>query len=785
MIILFQCFAKINLPYQQLLSIIKKALCIFTLLLLIIPANVFSDDPPPENTTECSCCGGTFEGTDDPCSSCEPCGSCSGCRNENCANVCICGDECDDICSYCSTCRKCTIDTCLSLAFNDSQPEVIIPNQEVIYEVTATGGETLYIYTWTGADIQTLPNKGKLTALTTGSKTITCSVKDRNGGTRYITSEDSLIVNVCNVDSISADKIVIMKGGSSESITITATLSEILPDDGEIEWQNSTDGGANWSANISGENETQITLDNTGAAEKYKYRARVKGHTVAEDGWEESADLYIIEFESIDGYIYGESDRKIESMEALTVRANIVASGYIKFKATVAPDDLYFKWSATDGTLTDLSGNSPEGAGNNYKEVKFDAPDGHEQNVTLTLEIKENANGSVLLTETVDLKTIRPYVMRMKFVDHVNYYNNEQQLPENGSESDPEFDAKADKNCAVCYQMNTCMQIQLDIAGNKTDDSGNNLTMPTEIQIIAKALYDGKENQFALKAIDNNTANWELPDYNDVQVQSLNRLPYEIAEYQDFKMQWTFRVKNSSGQWVCAYEEGSGYSHETVHRESDDASGKIYGLYLVWCNPKFGSQQGSHFKKFTLDYACKWADGKSTANGILQGILDGIKDDYVYDDGGNCWFLSKEFDHASKVVGLFSKLHKWSAPIARAVGSMVTMYPNWFEPIGPMTWPQFQTGNFANGWGYHVFVEADGCIYDPSAHVKRIGSWSDYETSCFEKYLECTQVSPSYSYQWVQNPSGYLSGCQGTATHDDDAAWPNSAPGFVGPSTGR
>ncbi len=488
MIILSRNFAKINMPYRHILSIIKRTIYIFVFLLLIIPAKGISEG----NEVECDCCHENFEGSGSTCPECAPCGSCSGCRNENCDNVCDCGDVCDDECSHCGTCRACGTDTCLGLQFNANSPDVIIPNQEVIFEVTATGGEPTYEYTWSEAVKQTTPYKGKLTGLATDSKTISCTVEDRLGGINRISCEATHIVNVCNVDLISPDiTTAIMKDGS-EDITITTTLSEILPDDGEIEWQKSTDGGANWSANISGENETQITLANTETAGKYKYRARVEGHTGADDGWQTSADLYIIEFESIDGYIYGESDRKIEGMQALSERANIVASGYIKFKATVQPDDLYFKWSATDGTLTDLSGNSPEGAGNNYKEVKFDAPDGHEQNVTLTLEIKENAGGNAFHTETVDLKTIRPYLIRVKFV-------NDQHIPGNCSVNEPEFDATQTpvRNGPICYVRDSSMQVELDIAGNKTDDSDNNFegsngVVPDNIELnsVYKDIYN-------------------------------------------------------------------------------------------------------------------------------------------------------------------------------------------------------------------------------------------------------------------------------------------------------
>ncbi|MCK5853246.1 hypothetical protein KAH27_09495 [bacterium] len=792
MIISFQNFTKTNLPNRQILSIIKRATHIFVFLLLIIPANEIYADPPPGNTTECNCCGAIIPEEDDYCSDCTLCDNCDGCQNDSEENSCTrerCDCEapgCDDLCS-CGVCRKCDTDTCLNLEFNANPLVILNPNQEnIIYEVTATGGEPTYEYAWTEAVKQTTPYKGKFTAPATGSKTISCTVEDRLGGINRISCEATLIVNVCNVESVSpSETTAIMKSDISESITITATLSEILPDDGEIEWQNSTDGGANWSANINGESETQITLYNTEAAGKYKYRARVKGHTGAEDGWEESGDLYIIEFESIDGYIYGESYRKIESMENLTVRANIVASGYIRFEATIAPEDLYFKWSATDGTLTDLSGYSPEGAGNNYKEVKFDAPDGHEQNVTLTFEIKENANGTAFHTETVDLKTIRPYVMRVKFVDNVCGVDEEQHLLENGGENKPEFDAKPPiKNSPICYIIDSFVQVEVDIAGNKTDDRGNHLTKKTEIQVTAKAVYNsgGNEDEFTTITIDDKTEDWQLPDYDvgdQINLHSINRMFDAVTEYEDFKMQWTFEVKDSNGDWVPSYEEETGYSHETIHKSG------TYGMYVTFKFNKFGLNLSEDFKILTLDYACKWAKGENLENPILQSILDGFNNEYIYYGNGNCYYLAKDFDHACKALGIYSHLHKWKVSTFLNVDHMYRMYPNEFDPIGEdYNWISFQS-HFNIGWTFHEFVEANGYIYDPSAHVKQSGSWLNYETSCFKKYANITNNPPlETKWEWELNQSGISSGCESTAHHIPYDSWPVYREDFTGPPYG-
>ena len=153
-------------------------------------------------------------------------------------------------------------------------------------------------------------------------------------------------------------------------------------------------------------------------------------------------------------------------------------------------------------------------------------------------------------------------------------------------------------------------------------------------------------------------------------------------------------------------------------------------------------------------------------------------------------YLAKEFDHASKALGIVSELHKWSRPNGLpAFGDMYTMYPNAFEPVGPLTWPEWQAvvgdgSGDTDGWSYHEFVEANGSIYDPSAGVKVSGSWGNYEDSCFEKYSSYTAVTPS-SYTWTNNQPGQSSGCEGTGIHVDDDAWPPPPEGgFIGPPHG-
>jgi len=327
----------------------------------------------------------------------------------------------------------------------------------------------------------------------------------------------------------------------------------------------------------------------------------------------------ILKVESIDGYVYGESGRKIANMEDLPDPANVVASGYMKFKATILPssisDTLYYKWTATGGTLT-----SPEGTGNSFLEVKWDAPDGHEQDVTLTLEVKQSASGPTICTETVDLRTIRPYVVRVKFVD--DFWNEEQQIYDGG---DPEFDAVAGDNYPVCYVMHRGMQTQVDIAGEKDDDSVNDLTKKTPIKLTAKAAYGGIENQFDEDSMDDDTENWSALDYGTVEIESDDNVPEKVTEYEDFEMHWTFKVKNSSGSWITAYQEETGYSQKTVHKETSGST--TYGLYTVFDVYECDAE---HFTKSHIDDAVGWAPNTSSpsehdvAHNVMQEVNGNI-----------------------------------------------------------------------------------------------------------------------------------------------------------------
>jgi hypothetical protein len=499
----------------------------------------------------------------------------------------------------------------------------------------------------------------------------------------------------------------------------------------------------------------------------------------------EAIKVTIIKVESIDGYVYGESGRKIEDMEELADPANVVASGYMKFKATILPtsisDTLYYKWSATGGALTD-----PEGTGNSYLEVKWDAPDGHEQDVTLTLEVKESASGPTICTETVELKTIRPYVVGVKFVDDWiwPFPGNEQQIADG---RDPEYDATPDavggvKSYPVCYEKDTDLQVEVDLGGDIDDDGDNHLKKKTQIKVAGKLYYDGAEKgDLDEDSIDDDTEDWSTADYSTVDMHTGANFPDEVTEFEDFKMRWIFKVKDSSGNWVVAYEDtaGCGYSHETEHKET--AGGRTFGLYLIYDDHEFAND--ADFRKLPLDYGCEWADGKNTKETIITDLLsNGFVAHYTW--VGDCYRLASDFVRLCRTLGISADTHFWGASAYTtttwneapydpfAVDDMLGMRTINITPVGGALG--------SHVWGFHQWAFANGKTRDPSAGTTFAGDWEDYEDHLFETtdppggYRRVTAVdllgNPTAAV-WEGNQPGRTDGCEPNGTFGSGRFW--------------
>jgi hypothetical protein len=674
-------------------------------------------------------------------------------------------------------------------------PNVAYPlQQNITCQATATfNGQALsegVTYAWTGATPGT-PGKATLNAprYTAGGTpvSVSCTIsKGRPFGQSSLqaTAQDELVVFSVASLSVADNRFAILKDGEHD-ITLMAEVTPALPDGGEIEWQKSADGGSTWQPHS--ETGTEMTLSKSENAGVYKFRARAKNSSTSpEEFWQVSPALHVLELISIDGYVYGETDRKIPEMEKMTSPAKVIACGYLQFKAVLQPssvlEDFYYKWTATEGTLATPA----EGAGTTYLEAKWDAPNEHEKDASLTLEIRQSSGGAVLADVSIDLRTIRPYVIRVKFVSEQNY--DEQQIYDNGSNDDPEFDATIDKHGPVCYVMGAHMKLQADVAGDPISDSGNNLTKSTEVRLVGTAYYGGNNrNSFLEQAINDNTEDWSAADYDELTMETAGSFvpPDFVAEFEDFEIHWTFLVKNSAGQWVMAYQDENGYSQRTQHGHTMGT--RHYGLYITARQHEFEDE--SNFLAYTLDHGCEWALGCSQDDEILLELLERFNAHYYYNNDVNCLYLSKDFWHLCRALGLCSSVDKWSAPGPGGVYQMVRMYPNEFDPAGDTTWQDFcswfgdGTNPYNAGWWFHAFIFSYGSIYDPSAHETMLGGWADYEDACFEKY-SCE--TPSYPCEWQTNQPGHSLGCESsgvaaTFVPDPNVSWRY---GFVGPPTG-
>jgi hypothetical protein len=469
----------------------------------------------------------------------------------------------------------------------------------------------------------------------------------------------------------------------------------------------------------------------------------------------------IVEIEDIDGYIYGSWLRKVSDMHDLSSPANVIASGYIEFDAEVHPasarNDLYYKWSVTSGggSLTD-----PEGTGSDYLDVDWDAPDDHLKDITLTLEVKASAGAPVLCTETVDLRTVRPYVIRVKFEDDTWFFNEEQQIADG---NDPEYDAGV--AYPVCYRKNTGMQLEADVAGDKTNNSINDLIKKTKIKVTAEAVYGGITNPYDEDTVDGDTEDWSGSNF-PIDIESDNAVPDEVAEYEDFEMHWTFKVKNSSGNWVTAYEEQTGYSQKTIHKQT--AGGKTYGLYITYASEKFSNN--SEFRKLPLDYACTWTAGQNAPDDIRSDLMtNGFVAHYAWNY--QCHLLASDFVRMCKSLGIQGSLHNWASnasppPRPANAGDMCYQRTVAFDPVGGINgYGQYE-------WSWHQWAESGGDQYDPSANAIHAGGWGGYEDAAFSDYYRCVTGPPTPTYAWEANQPGQSQGCESRGIHSKPAMEP-------------
>ena len=306
----------------------------------------------------------------------------------------------------------------------------------------------------------------------------------------------------------------------------------------------------------------------------------------------------------VDGFVYGEDDRKIENIHTLSP-AYVISHGYLQLRAKIQPaslaSSLYYQWTKTDGTFD----GDTDGAGSTYTQVKWNA-DAAEDVGTITLAVKTAAKGTTIRSLPIKLRDVRPYVVLVKFEDD-NWAGYEEDIAD-GAEF--QYDAitapHTTMRAPVCYVMGHNMQVEFDVAGSEKDETVNGLSAATEIEIVPMARYGGgtKSLTFKEKTIDGSrTTDWSQDDTSELESETSGAagiVGNEVIEYEDFAMEWQFKVQNSAGAWVDAWPE-PGYQTTIICETSGDRN---YGVYLIYAKHKCADAQ---FKKAYLDDAVLWA----------------------------------------------------------------------------------------------------------------------------------------------------------------------------------
>lgn len=154
-----------------------------------------------------------------------------------------------------------------------------------------------------------------------------------------------------------------------------------------------------------------------------------------------------------------------------------------------------------------------------------------------------------------------------------------------------------------------------------------------------------------------------------------------------------------------------------------------------------------------LDYACTWANGATTKEGVCSNILsNGYSNHYTWN--GDCMMLASDFVRLVNTQGINGSQHYWgSLGSYGAIGDMAYQRTKVIDPVGA-AW-----GNQAIDWSWHQWAEAEGAQRDPSAAASVVGNWGVYEDYLFWKYKEIIDDNP-YDWNWVNNQVGQILGCE-------------------------
>jgi hypothetical protein len=156
-----------------------------------------------------------------------------------------------------------------------------------------------------------------------------------------------------------------------------------------------------------------------------------------------------------------------------------------------------------------------------------------------------------------------------------------------------------------------------------------------------------------------------------------------------------------------------------------------------------------------LDYACTWANNKSTANEICNAFLtNGFYQHYTWDE--NCYRLSSNFVRLASSLGITAAQHRWANYNGYRekgyydIDHMIRQHAS-LDPVGN------KYGNGPYIFDYHQWAEASETQFDPTANKYLTGSWGGYEDYSFSGY---DRADTPQSYTLDINYPGQQLGCE-------------------------
>ena len=146
-----------------------------------------------------------------------------------------------------------------------------------------------------------------------------------------------------------------------------------------------------------------------------------------------------------------------------------------------------------------------------------------------------------------------------------------------------------------------------------------------------------------------------------------------------------------------------------------------------------------------LDYACTWAAGESTGEGICAAILNnGFAAHYTWNF--DCNQLACDFVKLVRTQGIVGTMVRWGSGDGDS-GDMDEQRTRPFDAVGPAHPLELQE------WSWHHWSAALGRQRDAAAATSLTGDWGAYEDYLFTHYYVVDD-------DWVANNPGQSIGCE-------------------------